>query len=238
LHSADEYNNNSKNDGDISPFGRGMKRRRNDNDDDDDDELSRAQQELLIACDKMLAALPKDADNEEEQEGGEENSDNDDEEEEREAIVNDAAVVHSRTKNVEDLGHSQYGIGNVDVGLLQTTNGGTTSSLEESKQSLAVITPSTMTGVALIPKTKKKRNAIPASTPEKKKQRSILFGAIMGAVVAAWVFSGNYIFTGVFCLMTILGQLEYYRMVMSTGVFPARRISVIGATSMFITVSL
>jgi hypothetical protein len=75
-------------------------------------------------------------------------------------------------------------------------------------------------------------------TVPKKKHRSILFGAIMGAVVACWVFSGNYIFTGIFCLITILGQLEYYRMVMNTGVFPARRISVIGATSMFLTVRL
>eukprot|EP00536_Pseudo-nitzschia_multiseries_P008469 jgi/Psemu1/198140/e_gw1.215.24.1 len=57
----------------------------------------------------------------------------------------------------------------------------------------------------------------------------------MGAAVAAWVFSGDYIFTGLFCLITILGQLEYYRMVMQTGVFAARRISVIGATSMFLT---
>ena len=71
---------------------------------------------------------------------------------------------------------------------------------------------------------------------KEKKQRSILFGALMGAVVACWVFSGNHLFTGMFCLMTILGQLEYYRMVMNTGVFPARRISVIGATSMFLTV--
>ena len=78
----------------------------------------------------------------------------------------------------------------------------------------------------------------PKSAPAKKekKQRSILFGAIMGAVVACWVFSGNYIFTGLFCLMTILGQLEYYRMIMNTGVFPARRISILGATSMFLTV--
>jgi hypothetical protein len=70
-----------------------------------------------------------------------------------------------------------------------------------------------------------------------KPRRSILFGALMGAVVACWVFSGNYIFTGLFTLMTILGQLEYYRMVMNTGVYPARRISVIGASSMFLTVS-
>lgn len=74
---------------------------------------------------------------------------------------------------------------------------------------------------------------------EKKKKkggRSVLFGATMGAVVACWVFSGNYIFTTVFTLMTILGQLEYYRMVINTGVYPARRISVVGACSMFTTV--
>jgi len=77
----------------------------------------------------------------------------------------------------------------------------------------------------------------PKAAPAKKekKQRSILFGALMGAAVACWVFSGNYLFTGLFCLVTILGQLEYYRMIMNTGVFPARRISVIGATSMFVT---
>ena len=57
----------------------------------------------------------------------------------------------------------------------------------------------------------------------------------MGLCVAAWVFSGNYIFTGLFTLMTILGQLEYYRMVINTGVYPARRISVIGAATMFLT---
>lgn len=67
--------------------------------------------------------------------------------------------------------------------------------------------------------------------------RSILFGALMGAAVACWVFSGNYVFTGLFGLMTILGQLEYYRMVMNTGVYPARRISVLGAVSCFFTVS-
>eukprot|EP00980_Cylindrotheca_fusiformis_P025638 scaffold14307_cov177-Cylindrotheca_fusiformis.AAC.2 len=69
----------------------------------------------------------------------------------------------------------------------------------------------------------------------KKTHRSILFGALMGLAVALWVFSGNYIFTGLFCLMTILGQLEYYRMVMNTGVYAARRISVVGASSMFLS---
>lgn len=76
-----------------------------------------------------------------------------------------------------------------------------------------------------------------AGVTKKKPRRSILFGALMGAAVACWVFSGNYIFTGLFCLMTILGQLEYYRMVMNTGVYPARRISIIGACAMFLTVS-
>lgn len=48
----------------------------------------------------------------------------------------------------------------------------------------------------------------------KKPRRSILFGAAMGAVVACWVFSGNFIFTALFTLMTVLGQLEFYRMAM------------------------
>jgi len=83
------------------------------------------------------------------------------------------------------------------------------------------------------------RSPIPSKVAVKKKpRRSILFGAVMGAVVAAWVFSGNYIFTGLFTLMTILGQLEYYRMVMNTGVYPARKISIVGACSMFLTVRL
>lgn len=77
----------------------------------------------------------------------------------------------------------------------------------------------------------------PEAAPPKKKQRSVLFGALMGLTVALWVFSGSYIFTGLFCLMSILGQLEYYRMVMNTGVYAARRISIVGASSMFLTVS-
>lgn len=90
------------------------------------------------------------------------------------------------------------------------------------------------TAVASVDANTEKSKSPPAK--KEKKQRSILFGALMGVAVAAWVFSGNYIFTGLFCLVTILGQLEYYRMVMNTGVFPARVISVIGATSMFVTV--
>lgn len=76
----------------------------------------------------------------------------------------------------------------------------------------------------------------PSATP--KRRRSISFGALIGLAVATWVFSGNYIFTGLFTLMTVLGQLEYYRMVMNTGVYPARRISVVGACSMFLTALL
>ena len=72
---------------------------------------------------------------------------------------------------------------------------------------------------------------------KKKKSRSVLFGATMGASVACWVFSGNFLFTALFTLMTILGQLEYYRMVMRVGIYPARKISVVGASAMFVTVS-
>lgn len=77
--------------------------------------------------------------------------------------------------------------------------------------------------------------AIDNAVPVKKKSRSILFGAAMGGLVACWVFSGNVIFTALFTLMTVLGQLEYYRMVMKTGIYPARKISVLGACAMFVT---
>lgn len=73
------------------------------------------------------------------------------------------------------------------------------------------------------------------AVPVKKKSRSVLFGAAMGALVACWVFSGNVIFTALFTLMSVLGQLEYYRMVMKAGIYPARKISVLGACAMFVT---
>ena len=57
----------------------------------------------------------------------------------------------------------------------------------------------------------------------------------MGLVVAGWVYSGTFVFTAVFTLMTALGQLEYYRMVMNAGIYPARRISVMGACATFVT---
>jgi CDP-diglyceride synthetase len=70
---------------------------------------------------------------------------------------------------------------------------------------------------------------------KKKKGRSVLFGATMGLVVAGWVYSGNIAFTTLFTLMTAVGQLEYYRMVMNAGIYPARRISVLGACATFVT---
>jgi len=77
--------------------------------------------------------------------------------------------------------------------------------------------------------------AVSTSKNEKKKGRSVLFGATMGLVVAGWVYSGNIAFTTLFTLMTALGQLEYYRMVMNAGIYPARRISVLGACATFVT---
>ena len=74
-----------------------------------------------------------------------------------------------------------------------------------------------------------------AKKEKKKKGRSVLFGATMGLAVAGWVYSGNIAFTTLFTLMTALGQLEYYRMVMNAGIYPARRISVLGACATFVT---
>lgn len=88
-----------------------------------------------------------------------------------------------------------------------------------------ITTPSSSSSVVVEKETQKK----------KKKGRSVLFGATMGLVVAGWVYSGNIAFTTLFTLMTAVGQLEYYRMVMNAGIYPARRISVLGACATFVT---
>ena len=98
-----------------------------------------------------------------------------------------------------------------------------------------IATPSNDEASKQVAKVDTSKAALKKKADGGKPRRSILFGAAMGALVACWVFSGNYVFTGLFTLMTILGQLEYYRMVMNTGVYPARRISVVGACSMFVT---
>ena len=104
--------------------------------------------------------------------------------------------------------------------------------LDQQRKKSLVLTSANVTDTELV-SLSDETNVKPAG---KQTSRSVLFGAAMGAVVACWVFSGNWIFTGVFTLMTILGQLEYYRMVMNTGIYPARRISIVGASSMFLTV--
>ena len=78
-------------------------------------------------------------------------------------------------------------------------------------------------------------HSTPSPPPRKKPRRSILFGALMGLGCAGWVFSGDYIFTSVFAILVTIGQLEYFRGVLQTGVYPARRISVVGSAAMFIT---
>jgi len=109
-----------------------------------------------------------------------------------------------------------------------TNKGGDSSDLTELSEALVGDFPQTATAVATTTSQTLKKK-------EKKKGRSVLFGATMGLIVAGWVYSGNYIFTTLFTLMTALGQLEYYRMVMNTGIYPARRISVLGACATFVT---
>jgi len=107
-----------------------------------------------------------------------------------------------------------------------TVSGTSTSVSVSANTSASTSTSSAANGNAAMSKNVKKK---------KKSSRSVLFGASMGAIVTCWVFSGNFLFTGLFTLMTVLGQLEYYRMVMKVGIYPARKISVVGACAMFIT---
>lgn len=189
---------------------------RNSNNGEDEDSLIQAQRQLLRACDVMLAALPQE---EEEENGDETLSEN-----------GKSLDLDATTMTRVSISDANSIASVTDQAAMETANGTPMTSNNESTQvALIPVAAATTTN-------KNDDDDDTTAVAPKKKQRSILFGAVMGAVVAAWVFSGNYIFTGVFCLMTILGQLEYYRMVMSTGVFPARRISVVGATSMFVTV--
>ncbi|KAL3908019.1 MAG: hypothetical protein SGILL_008643, partial [Bacillariaceae sp.] len=135
-------------------------------------------------------------------------------------VLEDPETREAKEKLLKACDSMLATLGTADIPQEDSAQESTADSSSSSSTEVAVTTNTSSTEVAAAPK---------------KKHRSIVFGAIMGAAVACWVFSGNYIFTGLFCLMTILGQLEYYRMVMNTGVFPARRISVFGATSMFLT---
>jgi hypothetical protein len=177
---------------------------------EEDAETRQAKQNLLKACDYMLAALN----------------------------VQDAKLeVESGGSNTKVINKTTSSP--VETAADEAVSTSHTTSINSSELSSSSTTESAAVVVAqsrLDTATTTTTATATATTTPPKKQRSVLFGAAMGAVVACWVFSGNYIFTGLFCLMTILGQLEYYRMVMNTGVFPARRISVIGATSMFVTV--
>lgn len=176
---------------------------------EEDAETRQAKERLLKACDNMLMALHvHDA--------------------KVESTVATAAKIAALTTTTASLPPEKAAQSIVD--------GQTNKEIESSTVSTEVAVSSPTSSSSSSSNKDPMGAAAAAAAPKKKQQRSILFGAVMGAVVACWVFSGNYLFTGLFCLMTILGQLEYYRMVMSTGVFPARRISVIGATSMFVTV--
>ena len=53
----------------------------------------------------------------------------------------------------------------------------------------------------------------------------VLTGASIGAGCAAWIFSGATAHMATFVMMLAIAQLEYFRTVMLTGVYPARRIA-------------
>ncbi|GMI15814.1 hypothetical protein TrVE_jg4364 [Triparma verrucosa] len=114
----------------------------------------------------------------------------------------------------------------------------TLKSLEDQPQVASPPSSSSQTSAAVTASSTSLTSSTSSTSPTKQKKkgsRSVLRGVLMGVAVAVWVFSGNYIFTSLFTLMVLLGQLEYYRGVMSTGVYPARKISVLGSCAMFLT---
>jgi hypothetical protein len=193
------------------------------------DVSNEARKRLLLACNEMLACLPQDPESDtamaDATSGGREPNDDASAEMAGLSPSVNGARNHVEANNLYDTKSTKAtDSSEVNIHAASESNCNDYADVELSSMQVALVSDSVASS--------KDANA----TSAKKKPRSVLFGAIMGAVVACWVFSGNYIFTGIFCLMTILGQLEYYRMVMNTGVFPARRISVLGATSMFVTV--
>ena len=186
--------------------------------------LERARSRMLEACDDVLNAMSDDGDTkivpaaaasaEEKVDPGESQYLHMLDEEDGAAHPN---IVGEELTNKLDPGESDY---------LHVLDEETKTTLSKSKRNAAS---------KQVAKVDTSKAALKKKADGGKPRRSILFGAAMGALVAGWVFSGNYVFTGLFTLMTVLGQLEYYRMVMNTGVYPARRISVVGACSMFVT---
>jgi hypothetical protein len=63
--------------------------------------------------------------------------------------------------------------------------------------------------------------------------KRLLTGWALGGAVTVWIFSGNHGYALGLYLLALLAQLEYYRSVISTGVYPARRIGLVSTTAMY-----
>ena len=68
------------------------------------------------------------------------------------------------------------------------------------------------------------RTPAPAGARKRLSTR-VLTGVSIGAGCAAWIFSGATAHMATFVMMLAIAQLEYFRTVMLTGVYPARRIA-------------
>ncbi|KAG8459838.1 hypothetical protein KFE25_014401 [Diacronema lutheri] len=59
-------------------------------------------------------------------------------------------------------------------------------------------------------------------------------GCALGLVVSCWIFSSAALHVAVFCAMGVLAQQEYYEMAQSRGLFPARKLSMVGSLAMYL----
>jgi phosphatidate cytidylyltransferase len=62
----------------------------------------------------------------------------------------------------------------------------------------------------------------------------LITGWALGAGCTAWIFSGNLGHALGLYLLAIVAQLEYYRSVIATGVYPARRIGIVTTTATYL----
>lgn len=75
---------------------------------------------------------------------------------------------------------------------------------------------------------------IPGRRSADKLLKRTFTGCALGLLVSCWIFSSPALHVGVFCAMGVLAQQEYYEMAQGRGLFPARKLSMVGSLVMYL----
>jgi len=72
------------------------------------------------------------------------------------------------------------------------------------------------------------------SRSRRKLWRRVFTGCSLGALVSMWIFSGTYAFLGVFAIMAVIAQNEYYFMAKQNGCYPTWKLGTLGSLAMYV----